>query len=301
MKVSVIITTYNSARYIERCIKSVLSQGYDDLEVIVVDGGSTDGTIDIVNKYQSDGLNCYVTPGHVHVTRNLGIEKANGDIVIFLDSDDELMEGAIVTTVEKFKELGDKVGVLYAYALDDSGRLQGFRLTKEGYIDFHKHLCEELRYGNAFAAFRSPVIKQFRFEVPGYEFMLHKRVVKKFGGYFIPRALLRYHNLENPASLSKRISKPRFREEYGKRIADELRRYLIEFKEAFLEKCPRTYSRLLMHAGVLYLWSGRRSSSLLLFMECFKYHPSLRPLVYTLLAFIPVRLLLRFLRAKVNG
>ena len=53
MKVTIITVTYNSAQYLEQCIKSVIGQYYHDIEHIIVDGGSTDGTLDIIKRYET--------------------------------------------------------------------------------------------------------------------------------------------------------------------------------------------------------------------------------------------------------
>ena len=87
-KVSVIIPTYNRARIVGEAIDSVLSQGYDDFELIVVDDGSTDGTEDLVASYLP--RLSYLYQGHrgVSAARNRGIASARGEYISFLDSDD---------------------------------------------------------------------------------------------------------------------------------------------------------------------------------------------------------------------
>ena len=94
MKVSVIITTKNERDNISRLLKS-LEKIKDELhEVIVVDAGSDDGTIEEVKKY--DFTTLYVAPKSTRGTgRNLGISMASGDIVAFLDADTEVCDGWI--------------------------------------------------------------------------------------------------------------------------------------------------------------------------------------------------------------
>lgn len=91
MNVSVVIPTYNREKTIKRCIDSVINQTVSPLEIIVVDDGSTDSTISIVEEIVSDINIIIIKQGHkgAQAARNLGILNAKGDYIAFLDSDDE--------------------------------------------------------------------------------------------------------------------------------------------------------------------------------------------------------------------
>ena len=92
MKISVLTPSFNSAKYIERAIQSVVSQDYKDWEHIVVDGGSTDGTVEILKSYRH--LNWISEPDKGQSdAMNKAFRLSTGDIVIFLNSDDELASG----------------------------------------------------------------------------------------------------------------------------------------------------------------------------------------------------------------
>lgn len=90
-KITVIISTYNTEKYIEKCLDSLLNQNYKNLEILVFDDGSEDNTINIVKEYtkRDDRLQlfCGKHQGLSH-SRNLGLEKATGDYLSFIDSDD---------------------------------------------------------------------------------------------------------------------------------------------------------------------------------------------------------------------
>lgn len=87
--VSVVIPAYNAAPFITKAISSVLNQTFTDLELLVVDDGSTDSTAAVVKSLQDFRLRLYSTPNQgVERSRNLGIEKARGEWVAFLDADD---------------------------------------------------------------------------------------------------------------------------------------------------------------------------------------------------------------------
>lgn len=102
-KVSVIIPTYNSAEVLERAIDSVLNQSYKNLEVIVVDDGSTDNTKDLVQKYSKHSNFIYKFQQNKGqgAARNKGVSLASGEYLAFLDSDDWWEPEKISLQVEK--------------------------------------------------------------------------------------------------------------------------------------------------------------------------------------------------------
>ena len=96
-KVSVIIPTYNYAKYIIRAIDSVLNQTYKDFEIIVVDDGSTDDTRDLVEtKYKDKIRYFYQENNGAPAARNKGILESRGEYCIFLDADDELGKNQVL-------------------------------------------------------------------------------------------------------------------------------------------------------------------------------------------------------------
>ncbi|MGT2885453.1 glycosyltransferase family 2 protein [Streptococcus macedonicus] len=94
MKYSVIIPVYNVEKYIDRCLKSIISQNYDDLEIIVVDNGSTDSSGSICDTYANKHSNIsvhHIENHGVGSARNFGLSKARGEFIYFVDSDDYLV------------------------------------------------------------------------------------------------------------------------------------------------------------------------------------------------------------------
>ena len=95
-KISVIIPLYNKEAIIERSLQSVLSQDYDDFEVVIVNDGSTDRSMDIVRSIQDPRLVLIEQEnGGPSKARNTGVKNAKGDWIVFLDADDELLPGAL--------------------------------------------------------------------------------------------------------------------------------------------------------------------------------------------------------------
>lgn len=102
MKVSIITVCFNSALTLEDTLKSIESQTYNDIEYIVVDGGSTDGTLDIINKYISI-IDYFISEKDhgLYDAINKGISLAKGDIIGMLNSDDVFFDSTSVSTIVK--------------------------------------------------------------------------------------------------------------------------------------------------------------------------------------------------------
>lgn len=86
--VSIIVTTYNSAKFVENCIDSLLNQTVNNIEIIVVDDASTDNTVEIIKKYPTIKLIELDENNGTYYARNIGISQSSGQFITFQDSDD---------------------------------------------------------------------------------------------------------------------------------------------------------------------------------------------------------------------
>lgn len=116
--------SYNQGRFIEETIRSVLLQGYPDLEYMIIDGGSTDGSLEVIRKYEP-WLAYWVSEpdrGQAHAI-NKGWKRATGDIIAYINTDDYYVGGAIATAARQFC-VDSNAAMVYGTAMivDESGR-----------------------------------------------------------------------------------------------------------------------------------------------------------------------------------
>jgi len=117
---SIITVTYNCVKYMERSMQSVLMHTYPDIEYLVIDGGSIDGTIDVINRYR-ERIDYFVSEkdSGIYDAMNKGIRNANGDILFFLNSDDQFCDADVVSDIMKVFNSSGEVDMVYGNVLLD--------------------------------------------------------------------------------------------------------------------------------------------------------------------------------------
>jgi glycosyltransferase involved in cell wall biosynthesis len=124
-RISIVTPSYNQGEFIEETIRSVLLQGYPNLEYTIVDGGSTDNSLEIIKKYEKY-LSYWVSEPDQGPTDaiNKGWQRANGEIIAYLNSDDAYFPGALATIAEAFQQ-NPQAKAIYG---------KEFRINKEGLV-----------------------------------------------------------------------------------------------------------------------------------------------------------------------
>jgi glycosyltransferase involved in cell wall biosynthesis len=123
-KLSIVTPSLNQAAFLERTIRSVLDQEYENLEYLVIDGGSTDGSVEIVERY-ADRLAWWVSEPDEGQTDalNKGLDRATGDIVAYINSDDYYLPGAFDEAVTAITSSHAIWAVGAARFVDSEGRV----------------------------------------------------------------------------------------------------------------------------------------------------------------------------------
>ena len=162
--ISVIVPIYNTEKYLKRCIDSILQQTYKNLEIILIDDGSTDGSLEICNKYKNEDNRIRVIHtenGGVSRARNLGLENANGDFISFIDSDDYIDEDMYSKLYKEITNCDVDFLIFNAYCNYDFEHISGI-ITKEQafyYIldkdKFRGYICNKF--------YKKSILKQQRF------------------------------------------------------------------------------------------------------------------------------------------
>jgi glycosyltransferase involved in cell wall biosynthesis len=142
--VSIVTPSFNQARYIEATVRSVLDQDYPSVEYIIVDGGSTDGAVDVISRYAGQ-LAWWVSEKDKGQTDalNKGFSQAKGEILAWINSDDTYQPGAVAAAVA-YLVAHPETGMVYADTnfIDEQGRIIGrfpaaqtdYRRLRRGYV-----------------------------------------------------------------------------------------------------------------------------------------------------------------------
>lgn len=136
--ISVIIPVYNGERTIEQTVKSVLNQTFPDFELIVINDGSADSTLDILARFHDPRIKVFSFPNSgLSASRNRGIDHASGEFVSFIDADDLWTSDKLEAQLKSLRE-NPEATVSYSWTdfIDDSGNKLGFGIhqTINGYV-----------------------------------------------------------------------------------------------------------------------------------------------------------------------
>ncbi len=120
-KVSIITITYNAEKYLERTIQSIVNQPYPNLEYVIIDGKSKDGTMAIAKKYQANIDTLISEPdGGLYDAMNKGLRTATGDYIVFMNAGDRIKDA---DTLEKAMKGSNGADIIYGLAvnIDEAG------------------------------------------------------------------------------------------------------------------------------------------------------------------------------------
>ena len=122
-KISIIVPVYNTEKYLSKCLNSLIKQTYKDIEIIVVNDGSKDKSLEIAKKFAKQDNRIKVfnkENGGLSSARNFGIEKASGEYIGFVDSDDYIKENMFEILYNMIKEANAKIAICGWYLVEDN-------------------------------------------------------------------------------------------------------------------------------------------------------------------------------------
>lgn len=257
-KISIIIPVYNSEKYLEQCIKSVLVQTYDNWEVIIIDDGSKDNTAQIYNKFAKENNKIkiiYQKNQGVSAARNKGLEMANGEYITFLDADDWYEKDYLEKMINIIKkENADMVQCNFFYARDE--KFEKRKHIKPEYdirnnmeelqLDILYREYEEKLYNKSVGAirgawgkiFKSSILKDIRFneKIDIFEDGIYiLNVLQNVKKVVLIDEYLYYYRITNDSSNIK--YKPDFNQKVLI-IFEEINKFILKYnKDKTFERC----------------------------------------------------------------
>lgn len=217
LKVSVIVPVYNASQYIGKTLDSIIAQDFDSFEIIVIDDGSTDDSLEIINQCL-DG--CEMPHKVIHqenagvsVARNVGIEESKGDYLAFVDADDHISKNHLSSLYNGKTDFS-----LTLYAKEEGGKLTSLDTYSQDLISTYDFIKMELNMQITFNFFqllyRSAIIKDnnIRF-TPGTVYgedteFAHKAL--SFGDEIAINNEVTYYYVQHPSSAIKTTEYRRF-------------------------------------------------------------------------------------------
>lgn len=236
MKVSILITSFNYGRFLRRAIDSCLSQNYPDLEVWVIDGGSTDDTVEVLRSY-GDRVNWLSERdrGESHAM-NKGLALITGDVVNFLCADNYLTEGAVRTAVDALKQYPQASMAFSDMIIRD--KYDQFRyVQKQAHLSFDAILNYAPSVAQPAAFIRTDLVRRLggvREDLRyGNDHELWLRILREAPGIYVNSALAVYIEHEQTITTRHRLralwQTYRINRQYGGRLLSRSNYHLLRF------------------------------------------------------------------------
>jgi glycosyltransferase involved in cell wall biosynthesis len=155
--ISIITVVYNNASGLEDTINSVINQSYKNIEYIVIDGNSTDGTLEVINMY-SDYIDKMISEpdNGIYDAMNKGIDLANGDYIIFLNSGDIFYDNNVLSAVFSNKVYSD---VIFGNHCQDFGSYKSFRKSNFPSVKDPMPFCHQSVF------VKTEILKKYKFNL----------------------------------------------------------------------------------------------------------------------------------------
>ena len=295
--VSVVIPTHNRVDLLPRAIESVLNQTYNDIEVIVVSDGSSDGTDVFMGKYIGDSRVRYITykPARGgNYARNTGIDASNGDYIAFLDDDDEWLSNKIEKQLA-LMEADSEVGLVYT-GINCIYVNEGISYSFKPYL--RGDLSKEILFKNCIGSTSSVMLRRshcltgrFDENLPArQDFDLWIKILQGCKVDVVSEPMVNYYNYRNQAQVSSSTAKYILATEYINK----------KYKDLFDKLTPYEYKVKRLNDTMLLGNKAMRNNSpreaRRFFAEAFCIKPSILPIASWILSFFGYENMLRIKR-----
>ena len=272
-KISVIIPTFNRANFLPRAIKSVLNQTFQDLELIVVDDGSTDNTEEVVRRFQKMNRRIrYIKQEHsggAARPKNTGLKESVGEYIATLDSDDEWLPTKLEKQLDLFEKSANPnlgfVGCYYIAVNEFGSKEELYKIPQ--YIDTFRSILTHDYMGSGSCI----IYKRKVFDNAGYfdenlktaqDWEMRIRLVQKYDFDFVREPLVKYFiHMKNITKTLDDLN----------RIQDH--KYILRRHKALYKKYPKAYSTRIRNIGSMHLLAGNSKKACRYFIEAIKVAP----------------------------
>lgn len=290
MKFSIVVATYNRSSLLNRCIKSVLAQTYENFELIIVDDGSTDDT-EMVMSTISDNRVRYIkldkNYGTATPARNRGIDEMTGDALIIWDSDDVLLPNALMELETGFKRFPVAIVCTSTDFYKDDVIVKNSRIPT-GLITVTDWIAGKRPRDAEIIAIHKDLIGDTRFCSRGIDFMFYIEVLARYGGEiaYINQTCGRVFLESDELSLTKKRKKMNrmLSRERGEIFDVFLPKYKHLYFEAGVEK---KYAAYAYGAAVGLLLNRKKGKAIQWAWEACRYSKNVTFIVFFLFSLVP--------------
>ena len=286
-KISIIIPTYNRASLLPRVIKSVLNQTFENIELIIVNDGSTDTTDEVVGSFNDKRI-VYIKHKEnkgPSAAMNTGFDAVKGKYVISLMDDDEFLPGAFRTIIDKFAQLSPKgIKVLWFDSIDaETGNYSGDGIRKEGYVLYEDILCNKIT-GDYFPAIDKLVIGNHRFDQALWNMpsLFSLKLYRNNKVFYIPKVIVKSYRHHGQG----RISRPESSFAHVPSIVLQEKIFLKEYGKEIKTLCRIFYGKKQASLGMYQILNNEKKEGRKNILESFAFHFSLAHGVIFILSFM---------------
>ncbi len=289
MKVSVVIATYNRALTITRSVQSVLTQTWSDLEVIIVDDGSTDKTLDVVEsiKKSDDRVKIITLEKNSGATsaRNRGLDNATGDFIMVWDSDDVLYPEAIAVTMKIFEKHSD-VGVVSAPCRQLlRGEIVPYQSRPAGYLTLGQIISKHVPNNEKVRVVRREYFATVRYRARNIDFMVNGYLARQTKWYHVAQELGDLYLESDGVSLT--LERKVFKPTRSIERVPHLKQYLTDFKDDLKVHAPYRLGALSYGVSIGLLLMREKRQAISYAVTAIRYDWSLKHALWFLFVLLP--------------